>query len=70
MRMIVRVRRHAWRGIKSDVEDIVGIFQVKVGDMLIGVASSPENPMFVIQSFDQVHDMLLGAAGTQVHTRA
>jgi hypothetical protein len=40
--------------------------QIEKGDMILGVASTPDAPIRVAQTLDQVHDWLLGPEGTQL----
>ena len=40
--------------------------QMEKGDMILGIASTPDAPIRVVQTLDQAHDWLLGAEGTRV----
>ena len=40
--------------------------QIEKGDVILGVASTPDAAIRAAQTLDQVHDWLLGAEGTQV----
>jgi len=40
--------------------------QIEVGDMILGIASTPDARMVHPETLDQAHDLLQGAAGTNV----